>query len=210
MNSTGIKTLDLLLLYLITVAVIFITLNVPFIYIAFNLTFLILIFILSIRLKNPNIMVTCLVIAFPVMTESVVFGFDLISISSDESNRLIQNSIIFGYHLVISLISLFLAMYRVQLTKLIFPVNKVHHLFSDDYLPMFSLFGVIITALTLFENYLRNGLGYDYTFFFYAFGISGYFIRTLLCGVLLGLVFNGYKEEYGFKTPTLLKNRHKN
>ncbi|WP_125778695.1 hypothetical protein [Pseudoalteromonas rubra] len=152
------------------------------------------IFVIGIKLRDFNLCGLAGLALFPIAYENLIFTTGLISLNSEQHNRLLQNSIIFGLHIVKEVILLVLLTYRVELSQRIFPTRRVYYTFADGLLLWLCLLTVIISFLALSENYLRNGLGYDITFFFYAFEITGYLFYASVCGTLSLLAFKSYQQ----------------
>ncbi|PAY01514.1 hypothetical protein CKO50_10220 [Pseudoalteromonas sp. HM-SA03] len=162
---------------------------------------------MGLRLKDVNICILCILCLTPFVLETLVFSTGLISLSSSPENRLFQNSLIFGIHLIIELIVLAPLTYRTELTKKLFPRYKIKYTFADNIFPWLAILGALFTFATIVENYLRNGKGYDVTFFFYSSDIAGYILYSAKCGIMIALTALTYKEEYDYALPSLRKKR---
>ncbi|WP_440055035.1 hypothetical protein ACSLBF_02435 [Pseudoalteromonas sp. T1lg65] len=179
-------------------AIAFILLDRAQVFLAFNLIFNFFVFLLAWRLKEKNIITITLIVTVPIVVETIVFGFGLIDLSSTADNILIHNSIIFGYHLIVEILILFMLMKRSNITRWFCGQQHVKHTFADDLLPWVFLFGVFVAAATLLENYLRIVKDYEMTFFFYSMDVVGYVSRTVVSSTLVMMVFREYQNGYRF------------
>ncbi|MEC4088458.1 hypothetical protein [Pseudoalteromonas rubra] len=152
-------------------------------------------FIIGVRLKDVNLCGLTGLALFPIIYENLLFSTGLISLTSETQNRLFQNSLIFGLHFIKELILLVLLIYRMEITKRLFPTRNIYYTFADTLLPWLCLLTAIFSFLALFENYLRNGRGYDITLFFYAFEVTGYLFYSSVCGILLVLTVITYQQQ---------------
>ncbi|KAF7788735.1 hypothetical protein PRUB_a1785 [Pseudoalteromonas rubra] len=152
-------------------------------------------FIIGVRLREVNLCGLTGLALFPIVYENLLFTTGLISLTSETQNRLFQNSLIFGLHLIKELILLVLLIYRMEISKRLFPNRHIYYTFADTLLPWLCLLTAIFSFLALFENYLRNGRGYDITLFFYAFEITGYLFYSSVCGILLVLTLLTYQKR---------------
>ncbi|TMP37816.1 hypothetical protein CWB98_09090 [Pseudoalteromonas rubra] len=155
------------------------------------------------RIKDINVCFLAIIAIMPVLYENIIFTSGLISLDSTDDNRLLQNSIIFGAHLVKELLILVPLTYRVELTKKLFPKHKIRYTFADSILPWLCIITAAMSFFALIENYFRNAKGYDITFFFYAFEITGYLNYSAVCGILVVLAFLTYRDAYDFRQPSL-------
>lgn len=166
------------------------------------------IFILGARLKDINICALSVLALVPFTLETAVFSSGLISLdSSDKDQRLLQNTLIFGTHFIISLLVIFPLTYRVEITKKLFPKLKTRYTFADAIMPWLAMLSIFMSFAALIENYFRNAKGVNMTFFFYSFDVSGYLIYSANCLTLLILAAITYKEEYDYALPSLRKKR---
>ncbi|MCG7561937.1 MULTISPECIES: hypothetical protein [Pseudoalteromonas] len=196
---------DLLLPYVVMVVVIFIMQDATYVFILSCIAIISLVFLIGLRIKDINICVLAMMNLSSILIENLLFSTGLISLYSDEENRLLQNSIIFGLSMARELLILVLLTYRVEITKWLFPKHQIRATFADSIMPWLYLIGAAISFFALIENYFRNGKGYDITFFFYAFEITGYLIFSTICAMLVALTVISYKEAYELKVPTIKK-----
>ncbi|WP_462160697.1 hypothetical protein [Pseudoalteromonas maricaloris] len=198
---------DLLLPYAVIGVGLFVLYDIRYHFFLIYIMTISAILVAGIRLKDINISTLAILVAIPFSLEVIVFSSGLISLSSTESSRLLQNSIIFGVHFLINLSVVFPLTHRVELTKKLFPKAKVRFTFADSILPWLAILGVFMSFAGLVENYLRHAKGVNSTIFFYSFDVSGYIIYASNCGVLLVLTALTYKEEYDYALPSLRKKR---
>ncbi|KZN43752.1 hypothetical protein [Pseudoalteromonas luteoviolacea] len=198
---------DLLLPYVVMVVVIFIIQDATYFFFLAYISIVSLVFLIGHRLRDVNICSISFLAMMPVLFENIIFTTGLISLVSEPGDRLIQNSLIYGIHLVKELMILVPLTYRVEISKKLFPKHKIRYTFADSVLPWLCLISAAISFFALIENYMRNGKGYDITFFYYAFDVTGYLNYSMFCGVLVVLTFLSYKEAYDFKAPSIRRTK---
>ena len=198
---------DLLLPYAVIGVGLFVLYDIRYHFFLLYLMSVSALFVVGARLKDINICTLALLVAIPFTVEVVIFSSGLVSLSSTENSRLVQNSIIFGIHFLINLTVVIPLTYRVEITKKLFPKSQVKFTFADQVLPWLAIFGVFISFAALVENYLRHAKGVNSTIFFYSFDVAGYIIYASNIGVLTVLTAIKYKEAYDYALPSLRKRR---
>ncbi|KAF7772240.1 hypothetical protein PCIT_a2273 [Pseudoalteromonas citrea] len=199
----------LLLIYAVSIVTLFILKDDPAVFTYSLFALGVLAFFLALRIGDVNIVTVIILVALSPLAEFIIFGFGLVDLRSSSGDRLIQNSIIFGIHLVIDVVVLIPMTYRVEISKKLFPIEKIKYNIADSLLPWVQLIGIFVSVFALVENYLRNAKGYDIALFFYSFSISGYIVYSFSAILITILLVMSYKNHYGFKTPTLLSRPSK-
>ncbi|WMO12392.1 hypothetical protein [Pseudoalteromonas piscicida] len=115
---------DLLLPYAVIGVGLFVLYDIRYHFFLIYIMTISAILVVGIRLKDINISTLAILVAIPFSLEVIVFSSGLISLSSTESSRLLQNSIIFGVHFLINLSVVFPLTHRVELTKKLFLRQK--------------------------------------------------------------------------------------
>lgn len=207
MLSTESLPLEKLPLIVTIVVVFFAFMHSPPIFLWVYLIYVLFIIVLSLRLNDKDTAFIGFIAFLPFFIEMVLFGFGLISTSSSDDNRLKQNTIIFGVQFVISLIALVPMVKRVELQRLIWRRYEPKMTLADQVFPWMLLFTSLKIFGALFENYLRNGLGYKVQFFYDTYDITGYLMLSITACILTYMLLEAYKDSKFNVTPSLKSKR---
>lgn len=203
-----LKPFEKLPLIVTIMVVFFAIMHIPPVFLWVYLVYVSGIIILAFRLNDKDTAFISFIAFVPFFIEMVLFGFGLISTSSSDEDRLKQNTIIFGVQFIISLIALIPMVKRVELQKLIWRNYEPKLTLADQVFPWMLLFTSLKIFGALFENYLRNGLGYKIQFFFDTYDITGYLMLSITACILTFMLLETYSNAKFKNTPSL-KSRKK-
>lgn len=208
---TNLRIQEKSLLISVSCCVIFFALlQLPLFFLKFYTLFISIIIFAAFKLKDRDTAFIAILALIPFLLEMLVFDLGIVSLSSDDENRLFQNTLIFSVQFAISLIALVPMVLRVEIQSKIWPYYEPKMTLADSVFPYSLLVSSVIIFCALIENYLRNGLGHNIRFFYDIFDITGYFILSISATILTSMVIESHKEYKLKKLPSLKKRIAKN
>lgn len=205
---TKLKAFEKLPLIVTIMVVFFVMMKSPAVFVWLYIVYISGIAILAYRLNDKDTAFISFIAFVPICLEMVLFGFGFISTSSSDEDRLKQNTIIFGVQFVISLIALIPMVKRVELQRFIWRNYEPKLTLADQVFPWMLLLTSLKVFGALFENYLRNGLGYKIQIFFDTYDITGYLMLSITACILTFMLLESYSNSK-FNTPPSLKSIRK-
>ncbi|QTH72497.1 hypothetical protein [Pseudoalteromonas xiamenensis] len=186
-----------------TTVVFFAMLHLPFYFLRAYLGFVALVTLYAYKLGDKDTAFIGFLAFVPFFLEVLIFNLGLISLTSSDEDRLMQNTIIFGVQFVISLIALIPMVMRVELQQKIWKDYQPQLTLADTVFPWALLFSTIKVFCALIENYLRNGLGYKVQFFFSTYDITGYLMLSISASILGYMLYESHCEHKYKILPSL-------
>lgn len=152
-------------------------------------------FIFGVIIKNVNLAHISIFLFIINSLEYVIFQYGVISLVSESRDYLIQGAIIFGTQFIISIIAVFIFVFRVQVSRKISNSQQISLTHFDTFFHWFFILSAFNCLAALLENTFRNVYQLDFQFFYDIYPSISYIIWALTLGALITMMVLSIKNQ---------------
>ncbi|MCF6434537.1 hypothetical protein [Pseudoalteromonas sp. MMG022] len=146
--------------------------------------------------KEPNILHISVLLLLINLVEYIIFAYEIININSFFDNEVLYGSLIFGIQLIISILSIFIFVLRVQISRAISHSSKIELTYFDGLFHWVFIYLSLIYVLAILENLARHLLGWhNITLIYHSFESLVYIGWAVSCALLLTMVIVTEKKH---------------
>ncbi|OHU87430.1 hypothetical protein BET10_08285 [Pseudoalteromonas amylolytica] len=146
--------------------------------------------------KEPNVLHIALILMFINLVEYIIFAYGIIDLSTAGKNRILHGVLIFGTHLLITVTSVILLIFRVQISRVLSRSTKIELTYFDGLFHWTFIYLALVSLLGLVEHLARHVLGFhSITIIYYNFTSLVYIGWAVSCALLLTMVIVTEKKH---------------
>ncbi len=189
------KLSNLILLSIVTIAFFYIYLWDNNTVAPLYLIFLLVCYIYNTYTKDVNSSHITLFILLMTLAEYIVFISGLLSLEVTDENRKYQGALIFGTQVLFSIMTFFILIFRVQISRMISNSKKIKLTNFDGLFHWLFLYSGVIAFLALIEHLARHLLGLkSITIIYDSYEALVYIAWALNSGLLLSMMIISTKN----------------
>lgn len=141
--------------------------------------------------KDPNVLHIALILLFVNLVDYVIFAFGIIDLSTTGKNRVLHGTLIYGVQLIISVTSVIILIFRVQLSRMLSHSKKIELTYFDGLFHWIFIYLSIIYMLAIIELCARHIFGlHSVTIIHYNFTSLVYIGWAMSCALLLTMIIS--------------------
>ncbi|OHU89218.1 MULTISPECIES: hypothetical protein [Pseudoalteromonas] len=152
-------------------------------------------FIFGLLIRNVNLAHIALFLFIINGIEYVIFQFGVINLVAEDRDYLTQGTLIFGTQFIISLLSVFIFLFRVQISRKISNSQQVVLTHFDTFFHWFFILSAFNCLAALLENTFRNIYQFNFQLFYDIYPLVSYIIWALTLGALVTMMILSIKEN---------------
>lgn len=146
--------------------------------------------------KDPNVLHIALILLFVNLVNYIIFAFGIIDLSTAGKNRVLHGSLIYGVQLIISVTSVIILIFRVQLSRILSHSKKIELTYFDGLFHWIFIYLSMIYILAIIELFARHTFGlHSITIIHYNFTSLVYIGWAMSCALLLTMIISTEKKS---------------